>query len=234
MIYDAMDGEYLNSEIPVQEYFEGKPWSQWKEFHASHPTYFSSPLSSDTESVFKSRAARWWYSEFVGDSMALELTERFYHTNRFTFPYGIDCIHKFLCTDIWDKDLLPSNLVRHIEFDIRVQDIAKQKNQESLKQNLEDLFQLVNKKAKIRIHLFSAHLGLAGLLNLIGPKIFDTKNMPLPRLQMYWMGRNERYDMTDLFDGPWDGLQNWRNRMHQKVGAVQAGLRLPVYVTDKK
>jgi hypothetical protein len=151
--------------------------------------------------------------------MALELTERFYHSNKFTFPYGIDCIQKFLLTDIWDKGLLPSNLVRHIAFDIRVQDIAKQKNQESLKQSLEDLFQLVNKNAKIQIHLFSAHLGLAGLLNLIGPKIFDAKNMPLPHLQVDWMGRKERHGITDLFEGPWEGLQSWRNRMHQKVSA---------------
>ncbi|KAF1851051.1 uncharacterized protein K460DRAFT_412669 [Cucurbitaria berberidis CBS 394.84] len=95
----------------------------------------------------------WRYREYVGDIVAKEVADRWYHTGLFILDAEDALLPKFLSTDVWEQDNVPAEAVRHIRLNIRDSIFDDELKPDKLVKGFEHLFRVANKKTEIVFYM---------------------------------------------------------------------------------
>jgi hypothetical protein len=58
----------------------------------------------------------WKYAEYTGDVVAKEISEHWYRRSTFSIYAEDDLFSRFLTTDVWERGLVPADIVRHLRI----------------------------------------------------------------------------------------------------------------------
>lgn len=106
-----------------------------------------------------SRRDCWRYSEYTGNDFGKEIAECWYRTSKFVLYAEDDLFERFLTTDVWEREVVPADAVRHIRVVMpRVSDYPVDRFvRRQVLRNLQLLRRISNKKTKIFIQMPAGH-----------------------------------------------------------------------------
>lgn len=100
----------------------------------------------------------WRFREYTGDVIGKEIAEAWYHYSQFVIYLGDDMMDRWLRTDVWDRGIVPAEMVRHVQLHIP-QAVSDDVNLKSIyrkhtaREELDMLSRLGNKSVSLVIEL---------------------------------------------------------------------------------
>jgi hypothetical protein len=95
----------------------------------------------------------WKYAEYTGDVVAKEISEHWYRRSTFSIYAEDDLFHRFLTTDVWERGVVPADIVRHLR--IIVPSTVDYRNHSEVMDTMDALPGVTNTQAEIVILLLA-------------------------------------------------------------------------------
>jgi hypothetical protein len=95
----------------------------------------------------------WKYAEYTGAIVAKEISEHWYRTSTFSIYTEDDLFQKFLTTDVWERGIVPANIVRHLR--VIVPSTLDYRNRSEVMDTLDALPGVMNTQAEIVLVLLT-------------------------------------------------------------------------------
>lgn len=151
----------------------------------------------------------WRYREYVGDVVAKEIAERWYHTGLFILDAEDLMVGKFLGTDVWEREVDPAGAVRHVRIQIKCYcfDDGWDGGEmvEGMLKSFEELSRITNKKTEIVFFLSKSEAlwRTRRILELLAPSVYRLRREGFRGVKVLRGGCDVgRSDVTHVFDEP--------------------------------
>jgi hypothetical protein len=95
----------------------------------------------------------WRYSEYTGSVVGKEIAERWYRTSTFIVYAEDDLFDKFLTTDVWERGVVPADVVRHLRLILGSRILHDDSGEHQVMRNITDLPRITNLHAHISIEV---------------------------------------------------------------------------------
>ncbi|KAF2823826.1 hypothetical protein CC86DRAFT_372027 [Ophiobolus disseminans] len=96
----------------------------------------------------------WRYTEYTGDVVGKAIAERWYRTSKFVIYAEDDLFEKFLTTDVWERDVVPVDAVRHLRIVVPIPYKWPAPAPQSIRRQIERNFQLLRRISNSRTKIF--------------------------------------------------------------------------------
>lgn len=172
------------------------------------PSYFEVRLR-ETQ-IDSSAYGHWWYHTYTGQHVDREIAALWYRTRTFRFDNAVDkrCIQRFRQVDVFDKRLVPGNLVQRIEVAISEEDVATASARKKLQLHLDALEGIGNKNVWLKLEIPNDRLLSGELLQTcvdsLRPTVRRLRKKGLTRVRVWQRGDVrlgwQEKDCTELYD----------------------------------
>ncbi|KAF2026672.1 hypothetical protein EK21DRAFT_115622 [Setomelanomma holmii] len=183
----------------------------------------------------------WRYSEYTGDIVGKEVAERWYSTGIFVLYAEDDLFDKLLTADVWEKGVVPADVIRNVRFVRGVHLIRGKHFEHQPFKSIRDVSKVSNRDARLTIDCqYSRKYGkysedIVFMLHHIGPTIYQLRKAghrnicvvdseaPEEEQDLTYIFDVDRATFADLFDlDQYSGVRrndwyNWVDRTFRDV-----------------
>lgn len=153
----------------------------------------------------KHRHAIWRFNEYVGNIVAKEIAERWYHTGVFVIDHGDRLLRKLLSHDVWECGNVPAAAIRHIRISVGEGDFSEyiyNRWGSGLNEEIEELLAISHKNAEIGFNV-GHHICAWTLSKLIWRMryiITRLRSEGFTNVKILRIGEGEVVDIAHIFD----------------------------------